>query len=315
MLFHDRFNLHEDDQHVVDPAWFKGQKQRRVQNNDPSLRDWLAKEVDAFKAFHDGHMNADEAALTMTRPISTSPVPALGGYSDEILAVGNLWRVIIAALIEWPSATTPDIFALLNAIAKVSDKLHKGEAIDDDGEELTWARFPYFSLTWHESTGADLQPGQICRQYSDSTLLASARRLYLKMKDIEAQLVAKHVLGMNKSMIQYIVRALEKQIDHSDEQLAPDEATGYSQVRLDFHVPAISFIFKYNRREIYDQVVQNGLRDWTQCQLPTGARRFESGAERWLFWRRRLAELAQGDADDQVKVAAQASLEFMSLGI
>jgi hypothetical protein len=314
MLFHECFTLPKDDQYIVDPAWFEGQKQRRVQNNDPSLRDWLAKEVDAFKAFHDGHMNADETALMMTRPISTSSVPALGGYSDEILAVGNLWRVVVAALVEWPSARTPDIFVLLDAMAKVSDKLHKGEAIDDDGEKLTWARFPYFSLTWHESIGADLQPGQICRQYSDSTLLASARRLYLKMKDIEAQLVAKHVLGMNKSMIQYIIRALEKQTDHSDEQLAPDEATGYSQVKLDFHIPAISFMFKYNRREIYDEVVQNGLRDWTQRQLPIGARKFESGTERWLFWKRRLAELAQGDSDDQVKVAAQASLEFMSLG-
>jgi hypothetical protein len=146
-------------------------------------------------------------------------------------------------------------------------------------------------------------------------LLASARRLYLKIKDIEAQLVAKHVLRMNKSMIQYIIRALEKKINHSDEQLAPDEATDYSQVRLDFHIPAISFMFKYNGREIYNQVVQNGLRDWTQRQLPIGAREFKSGAERWSFWRRRLAELAQGDADDHVKVAAQASLEFMSLGV
>jgi hypothetical protein len=194
-----------------------GQKQRRVQNNDPSLRDWLAKEVDAFKAFHDSHMNADEAALTMTRPISTSPVPALGSYSDEILAVCDLWHVIIAALIEWPSGRTPDIFVLLDAMAKVPGKLHNGEAIDHDGEKLTWARFPYFSFTWHESIGEDLQPGQICRQYSESTLLASARRLYLRMKDIEAQLVAKHIVGMNKLMIQYIIRALEKEIDHSDE--------------------------------------------------------------------------------------------------
>ena len=74
-------------------------------------------------------------------------------------------------------------------------------------------------------------------------------------------------------------------------------------------------MFKYNRREIYNQVVQNGLHNWTQRQLPIRAREFESGAERWLFWRRRLAELAQGDADEQVKVAAQASLEFMSLDV
>lgn len=313
MLFHERFNLPKDDQRVVDPAWFEGQKQRRVQKHDPSLRDWLAKEVDAFKAFHDGHMNAAEAALTMTRPISTSPVPALGGYNDEILAVGNLWRVIIAALLEWPPARTPDIFALLDAIAKVPGNLHKGEAINDDGEKLTWAQLPYFGLAWHESTGADLQPGQICRQYADSLLLASARRLYLKMKDIEAQLVARHVLEMNRAMIQYIIRALEKKIDHSDEQQAPDEATGYSQVKLDFHIPAISFMLKNNGREIYNQIVRNELQDWTQRQLPNEARKFESGAERWSFWRRRLAELAQENTDNQIKVAAQISLESITL--
>jgi hypothetical protein len=38
-----------------------------------------------------------------------------------------------------------------------------------------------------------------------------ARKLYLKFKDIEAQLAAKHVLAMSKAMIQLIIRALEKE--------------------------------------------------------------------------------------------------------
>lgn len=65
-----------------------------------SSGDWLATQVNALEAFHDARMNADEAALSMTRPLSVSPVPALGDYSDEILAVCKLWRVIIAAPIE-----------------------------------------------------------------------------------------------------------------------------------------------------------------------------------------------------------------------
>jgi hypothetical protein len=260
-------------------------------------------------------MNADEAALSMTYPLSASPVPALGDYSDEILAVSNLWRVIIAALIEWPSTRAPEIFTLLNAIAKAPGNIHKGEAVDDQGEKLTWAQFPYFGMIWHESTGAEIQPGQICRQYSNSTLVALARKLYLKIKDIEAQLVAKHVLTTNKAMIQLIIRALEKEIDQSDEQLAPDEATGYGQVKLDFHIPAVSFMFKYNEREVYDQVVTKGLGDWTKGQLPDGARGFQNGAERWSFWRKRLEDLSQGNADDEVKAAAQASLEYMSSGV
>lgn len=284
--------------------------QRPVHRNDPSLRNWLSTEVDALRAFHDAHMNADEAALSMTYPLSNSPVPALGGYSDDILAVDNLWRLIIAALMEWPSTRVPEIFTLLSAIGKAPGNIHKGEAVDE-GVKLTWAQFPYFGLTWNECTGADIQPGQICRQYSDSTLGALARELYLKIKDIEAQLVAKHVLKMNKAMIQFIIQALEKEIDQSDERLAPDEATGYSQVKLDFHIPAISFMFKYNKREVYDQVVTKGLGHWKKRQLPDGAREFQDGAERWSFWRRRLEDLSQSNANDEVKAAARASLEYM----
>lgn len=258
-------------------------------------------------------MTADEAALSMTHPLSTSPVPKLGGYSDDVLAVGNLWRVIITALMEWPSAKIPDIFTLLDAIAKVPGNIHQGEALDDEGERLTWADFPYFGMIWHESTGADIQPGQICRQYSnDPNLLALARKLYLKIKDIEAQLIAKHVLKMNKARMQLIIRALEKEIDQSDEMIAPDEATGYDQVKLDFHIPAVSSMFKYNEREVYDQVVSKGLGDWTKRQMPDGAREFQNGAERWSFWKRRLEKLSQGSADDEVKAAAKASLEYMS---
>jgi hypothetical protein len=313
MPFHDRFRLPRDNQQDVDPVWFEQQKQRSVQSDHLSLRNWLDTDVDALKSFHDDHINADEAALSMTYPISTSPVPSLGGYSDDTLAIGNLWRLIVAALIEWPPTRIPEIFALLGAIAKAPGYIHKGEALDDDGGKLTWASYPYFGMIWHESTGADIQPGQICRQYFNSALgLLQARKLYLKMKDIEAQLVAKQVLAMNKTMIQLIIRALEKGIDESDEQLAPGEASGYKQVKLDFHIPAIAYMFRYNERKVYEQVVTKGLRDWPKRQLPDGAREFQNGAERWSFWRRRLAELSRGIADDEVKAAAQASLEYMS---
>lgn len=265
-----------------------------------------------MKAFHDSHINADEAALSMTHPLTTSPVPELGGYSDDILAINSLWRLIIAALIEWPTIRAPEIYKLLDAIGKTPGNIHKGEAVDDEGEKFRWPKFPYFGLTWHESTGADIQPGQICRQYSDSTSCGTARRLYLKMKDIEAQLVSKHVLIMNRTRIQYIIWALEKEIDQSDEQVAPDEATGYMQVKLDFHIPAVSFMFKYNTRELYDQVVTKELGNWTKRQFPDGAREFQNGAERWSFWRRRLQELSQENADDEVKAAAGTSLEYMS---
>ena len=311
VLYHDRFESPREDEHNVSPAWFEQQKQRHSQNHDPSLLDWLATEVDALKAYHDGHMNADEAALSMTHPISTSPVPALGGYSDEVLAVDDLWGLIIDALMEWPSTRVPEIFTLLNAIGKVPGYIHKGEALAA-GKKLTWARFSYFGLAWHERAPSDIHPGQICRQYSDSTLVELGRKSYLKMKDLEAQLYANHVFRVDGAMIRFIIWALEKEIDQSDEQLAPDEATGYDQIKLDWHIPAVSFMFKYNGSEIYDEVVTKGLGNLTMGRLPDKAREFQNGAERWSFWRRRLEELSQGDFDDEVKAAAQASLEYMS---
>ena len=134
----------------------------------------------------------------------------------------------------------------------------------------------------------------------------------MKIKDIEAQLVARHVFRMDRAMIRLIIRALEKEIDQSNEQLAPDKATAYDQVKLDFHIPAVSFMLKYNGREVYDEVVTKGLGDWTRGQLPDEAREFQDGAERWSFWRRRLEELSQGNFDNEVKAAAQASLDYMS---
>lgn len=169
MLFHNRLILSREDQHGVDPAWFEQLEKRSVQSHDPSLRDWLATQVNALEAFHDARMNADEAAMSITHPLSVSPVPALGGYSDEILAICNLWRVIIAALIEWPSTRIPEIFMLLGAIAKTPDNIHQGEAVDDEGEKLAWAKLPYFGMVWHESIDADIQPGQVWRVYLKGT--------------------------------------------------------------------------------------------------------------------------------------------------
>jgi hypothetical protein len=230
-----------------------------------------------------------------------------GGYSNSILALGLLWLVIITALIEWPSARTPDLLELLGAMAKVPGKIHKGQATNPDGKQLNWNWFPYFAMYWP----GDLQPGQICRQCPDEASLRSSRRLYLRIKDLEAQLLAKHIMGMSRQIVQYIIRSLEKTIDHSDSQIAPNEAAAYAQVKLDFHIPDISYMFMYNGQEIYNQVVRDGLRDLTPHQMPDAAMEFENGAERWSFWKRRLGELAHDAPDDEVKIAAAATLEHM----
>jgi hypothetical protein len=247
-----------------------------------------------LKTFHDGHVIAEKAALSMTHPVSTSPVPDLGGYCDQISAVCNLWQVIISALMEWPSNRVPDIFTLLDAIWKAPGDPHKGEADNGDGDKLTWAQFSYFGFSWYERTRADFQPGQICRRYSDQALLASARKVYLELKDIEARLVAAHVMSLNYRMIHRIIWTLEEEIDQSDEEVAPYEATGDHQIKLDWHIPAVAFMLKYNERALYDKVVTKGLGAWTKGQLAALPRQYQTGTERWSFWKKRLEELSQG---------------------
>lgn len=246
----------------------------------------------------------------MTHSISTSSVPDVGSYSNEIMGVGTLWKILIFALIEWPITRTPDVLSLLAAIAEVPDIIHNGEAADEDGKPWRWSQFPYFSLYWPNH----YRPGEICRRCSDEGELAAARRLYLRVKDLEAQLIANKVMGLGMGRIQDIIRALEKNIDDSDRRTATNEAAAHDQVKLDFHIPAISFLFRYDVREIYDRVVRDGHRDWTPGQLlPEVSKGFEDGAERWTFWKQRLGELTQGKEGDDVAVAARSALRSMVL--
>lgn len=100
MPYRSTFMLPAADQHDVDAAWLDRQKQLSVEKNDPRLRKWLIEEVDALKAYHDGHANAEQTAASMTHPISTSPVLDLNSYSNNILGLSNLWRLLINALID-----------------------------------------------------------------------------------------------------------------------------------------------------------------------------------------------------------------------
>lgn len=311
MQFIGRFTLPQDDQLLVPGAWFDAQKQQPVQKNDPGLRRYLESEIDTLQAFHDGRTDVVEAARDITQPISTSSSPDLGGYSDQTLAVTALWSLVIKALMEWPSSHIPNLLNLLTEIKKLPDNIHGGEVAGDSGDTLGWRHLPWFAMAWNDGTNASLQPGQIYRQCSDEHSLIVARRIYLKSKEIEAQLVAQNILGLSKSMVQNIIRALEKDIDENDSHIASSESAGFTQVKLDFQIPAICSHLNYNRDKLYSEVVENGLKDWTPRQIPAEAKQFKDGSERWAFWEQRLSEIAEGEFDINVKNAAKASLDCM----
>lgn len=60
----------------------------------------LAEEIAALQAFYLYQTSPDEAAQAISRPISNSSAPNLGDYGPEIVALCNLWDVLVDALIE-----------------------------------------------------------------------------------------------------------------------------------------------------------------------------------------------------------------------
>ncbi|ODM20653.1 hypothetical protein SI65_03706 [Aspergillus cristatus] len=65
--------------------------------------------------------------------------------------LSRLVELLVDALIEWPSSRTPDLIALLTAISKTPDNLHRGEALNYDDELLTWDGVPYINMVWRDA--------------------------------------------------------------------------------------------------------------------------------------------------------------------
>ncbi|KAF2722597.1 hypothetical protein K431DRAFT_283736 [Polychaeton citri CBS 116435] len=310
MPLHNHYTLPKDDQQqTVDASWFDTQQKRWSRANE-AIHGFLTEEMKALQAFHDGKATAEETAHAITRPISTSPVPSLGTYSDESVAIADLWRLLMTALMEWPSCRTPDLLELLSAIGKVPDKVHSGEATNDTGEEqLEWSTYPYIGMVWYGAN--ELEPGQIVKQSPDAATLETARTIYLRQREIDAQLIARGVYSWRKQIVQYIIKTLEKKPDPNDRLPAPDEATAYDQVRLEFQIPGVSSWFRHNGQDIFNDVVRDELKDWRKKDMPKHAVHFERGIDRWTFWEKRLSEISRDEADDGVRAAADAALECM----
>jgi hypothetical protein len=302
-------------------SWFE--EQRKPQSDAKSIVDgWHNESVDILKAFHDGEKNALETAFAITRPISSSPVPDLGSYSNEGIPLTNLWGLFHHALLEWPANRMPDLFAVLEATAKLPDKLFNGEMTSSEGgdEPLTWAAFPYFAADLNDTDECS-QPGQLCRMFPDPESMAAARMLYLRFQDMKAQCVARHIFNSTDSLVSFISNTLEKPTDELDRQMMPavdhaksrsfnsyNEATAYHQVKLEWNIPAVASWFRYNTQKIYD-LVHAGVR---LNEVPEKSEhQWSHGSERWTYWKQRLAELAASHEDERVRTSAQEALGYI----
>ncbi|KAJ3571011.1 hypothetical protein NPX13_g5536 [Xylaria arbuscula] len=167
------YTLLNEDQ-PVPQAWFDAQADQsqgkpHQQAALATLKSFHDEYIKILKSYHDGNLTAGEAANMITRPISTSPVPELGDYSDHATALCRLWRLLVRALIEWPSSRTPDLVSLLTAISRVPDNIHRGEVFDDTANDvdkpLTWRSLPWLIMVWSDKHW--MQPGMITRRAPD----------------------------------------------------------------------------------------------------------------------------------------------------
>lgn len=180
------YTLYSESSPSIDELWFEAQSKRYEKN---AYKECYGEEVAALKDFYNGKSNAEQAATAITQPISKSPIQDSGGYSNDAVALSQLWTLLKNALIEWPSSRTPDLVALLSAMTKVTDAIHRDQLLDDADEKLEpWAELPWFRMIWSDAFWRT--PGQIARQTKDAASRKHECKVYIKQQDVEARLVS-----------------------------------------------------------------------------------------------------------------------------
>ena len=239
------------------------------------------KEIAALQRFANCETNVDEAAQTITQPISTTSIQDTNEYSDDCYALCHLWGLFKAALIEWPSTRTAEIVTLLTAVSKTEDPIHLGEFLEeDDNKPVPWARLPYFTLIWGDAFW--MTPGQIMRRAKDAAAIHHAHQIYVKQLDVESRLVAAGLVWDEKRAITYLIRTLERRPTAEDESIATGDGDAESQIKLDLQIPAVRNWILHNGVQIYRSLPR--MRDWHQKDIPVMALQFDQPIDRWTFW-------------------------------
>lgn len=303
--------------HQVPQAWFDAHIKNYRGNTEYTewFKSVLAEELAVLQALYSYQKSPSEAAHDITRPISNSPVPNLGSYSDEIAALCHLWGVLVTALIEWPSSRTPDLIALLTAISNTPDKIHRGEAINDDNTLLSWNRLPYIHMIWSDFNW--MEPEDIVEECSKRDDYETARQHgrdnYLKTQNVEAQLVAADVAYFDiKRAFHYLIYTIEWQLDPKDGRAeAPREEWLRKLFEPDFHIPAMTCWIKHTGRKLYKRLCNDKMKDWNLRDIPSVTKHFDQPLERWSFWKERLIRVAEDWPDEFVRIAAEQAVKYM----
>ncbi len=303
----DQCSLHLSGTQAIPEAWFDEQLKRYRSSND-ILQDYISKEVEVLKAYYGRQVRPQDAARAITGPITSTSIPFGGTSSDDIVPLTQLWRLLKDALVEWPSGRTPDLVLLLAAIARRDDRIHRGEALDDDEQPMTWTCLPYLTMIWSEAYW--MEPGQIVRRCNGVESRHRARDAYIKQQDAEAQLVAAGLFEWRRAFW-YLIKTLERVASRNDNTIASGDNTAELLLQADFHIPAVACWIKHNGCKLYDEIAKDKLGVWDERDVPVEARHFDHPTERWSFWAGRLSEFVTDQHDNIVEGAARHAVKNM----
>ncbi|KAI1395544.1 hypothetical protein F4819DRAFT_186683 [Hypoxylon fuscum] len=300
-----QYTLLDETSRSVPESWFEEHLSRPDFEHE-SLKSFFHSEVTQLKSYHRGEASADEAAYALTRPITNSSIPPLGGYSDHSIALSHLWELLIDALIEWPPGQTPSLIALLLAVKKAPGHIHAGEATDDEEKPFSWSTFPYFHRVWSDNHW--MSPGQITRRCPDTAARQRARNIYIKQQDVEAQLVAAQLFAERTRALRYLVKTLEREPQPDDHLDAADDCLADSQIKFDFQIPAAAQWVKHCGQDLYVSLLNYEMEGWDKLPSPVS---FDKPVERWEFWEKRLFAISRGGLDETTRKAAELAVGYM----
>jgi hypothetical protein len=276
------WNLLPEDTATIPEEWFQAQYGRNYRSTVHEA--CHKKEIAALRCFANGETSVDEAAYAITQPISTTSIQDTGDYSDDCFALCHLWTLFMRALMQWPSTRTSDLIALLTAVSRTEDPIHRGEFLDDDDEEpVPWAQLPHFNLPWSDAFW--MTPGQIMRRATDAAAERQAHQIYVKQQDIESRLVAARLVWDEKRAIRYLMRTLEKTPTAEDQRIATSDGDAEDQLKLEMQIPAACNWILRNGGRIYHRLLD--IRDWQRRDIPAMALRFDQPIDRWTHWQNR----------------------------
>ncbi|KAM4062778.1 hypothetical protein HRG_007598 [Hirsutella rhossiliensis] len=293
----------------ISDGWFSEQFDRHGGNNE-ILLSCLKEEIAVLEAYYQGKTSTGDAASAITRPISNSPAPALGGYSDEIVGLCQLWRVFTDALADWPSDRFADLVELLKAISEIPDSIHRGEALDDDGKEsLTWNRLPYFSMVWFDKYWEE--PRDIVEKCSTDEDKARAKEAYVTQQDSTARLVAAGILQRRKAF-EYMTRALWAESEPKGDSDNWSDRSAMRQWILSFYISAVAAWMERTGHSVYLDLQSIDIQNRPPPAAPSGATKYsDRSREDWSSWKKRLLDVAQNESDEATKKAVTAAMETM----